>query len=168
MDPDAPSNGFATCSNHGTWDRVAYRCNCDVEWALRDTGLLGIGNEAVMTCDVCSGFYGPVPVQDAQLAPHCRKVWTADPLTGDLSECSGHGAYRHEAQACVCDGSSVKGFWVLETVSGAFDELVYAASTGNAVTTVTTTRSAQSCVACKTGYGPDPALGSAVACNVKL
>ena len=137
---------WVSCSGHGDWDLLRYRCNCySPAWQLQQIpSQVGITNEtAVVTCSRCSELWGPPGL--------CSFPWTPDPVNGRFAACGGHGAYT--PTGCACYTNSTAGYWQLAAFERPTTLLVYSDPIGARVVPTTAVASVQSCVACQSGYG---------------
>lgn len=156
-DPNAVAGqndtSFVTCAGHGTWfPTPLYRCggagataltSCAPGWALRDTGLVGLGGNTVPLCDVCAPWFGPSPTLggSSQKGPFCVYTATPNNVTGLAEECGGRGSFN-PGSGCTCfqNGTSA-------TVSASFDVLQYTNPAGGTATSlVSVTAAVQTCV----------------------
>jgi hypothetical protein len=154
-------NSWYKCSDHGSWNKTSYECECDPAWYLSvNTG--AFETDHLQSCNMCNDHFGP-PVNDS--APplpaycftddeafvptseqndicrgFCAGPWTLDPVTDEYGLCSLHGNVNPEdVSECRCYKSNEQGFW--KTIQ-----------LGNVHT----------CNVCDDYWGPSPAEG----CNV--
>jgi hypothetical protein len=111
--PNSNSTSCVTCAGHGTWNSTTYSCTCDLHWKLRNIGIHPLDGSIARVCDLCQGYWGPLPDLDDKnirgTVNYCSVPWFTDPIDGKNKECGGHGTSLNGI--CQCDSNIDLGFW---------------------------------------------------------
>ncbi len=143
-----PDASWESCAGQGVWDAVAFRCNPNAGWKLRNTTEYFDGGH-ILIPDVCRVGSGP-PTGAGFEPPFCTKVWAVNPKTGVEGECSEHGLMVDGV--CACFSDDVNGHWALADVTIQSSKLVYTESTGSAAELAVDVVVVSTCARCVDGF----------------
>jgi hypothetical protein len=112
---------FEVCNGNGFYNTTSTLCECNRGWIL---DLIGesIDGSDLLSCIRCETGFGPQSDDSTAQPPFCRAIWTPDPITGELKECSGRGIYR--SGSCQCFYDSVRGYWNTSTLALGYESSV--------------------------------------------
>lgn len=100
--------GFKTCHDNGVWTLPNRTCDCFDNFNAEIIGYMPTTGQPIYSCNSCFGrMYPP---------GSCDKIYFFDPLTGEYSECSGHGNMTQVGK-CQCFDDDVNGKWALYSVT---------------------------------------------------
>jgi hypothetical protein len=104
---------FEVCNGNGIYNSTSGLCQCNRGWVLDLIGEAIDGSD-LNSCIRCDTGFGPLSDDSTAQPPYCRTIWTPDPITGELKECSGRGTYL--SGTCQCYYDSVRGYWNTSTL----------------------------------------------------